>query len=89
MSTIGHDEIDRVVRSLLAHIAPEADVDGLVVDAPFQDAVDLDSVDFLNLVTAIWEATGVDIPERDYPQVATLQGCAGYIARRQGPVPTT
>ena len=54
MSTIGHDEIDRAVRSLLAHIAPEADVDGLVVDVPFQDAVDLDSVDFLNLVTAIW-----------------------------------
>jgi acyl carrier protein len=89
MSTIDHDGIDSVVRGLLADIAPEADIDGLAVDAPLQDTVDLDSVDFLNLVTAIWQATGVDIPERDYPQVATLRSCIAYITRHQGTAPTT
>ena len=81
MSTFDPDRIDHVVRGLLADIAPEADVDGLDLDAPLQETVDLDSVDFLNLVTAVYEATGIDIPERDYPQVATLRGCIGYIAR--------
>jgi acyl carrier protein len=82
MSTIDPGRIDQVVRTLLAHIAPEADVDGLPLDSPLQDTVDLDSVDFLNFVNAIYEATGVDIPERDYPEVATLGGCVAYIASR-------
>jgi acyl carrier protein len=80
--SIHPDEIDQVVRGLLADIAPEADIDDLAPDAPLQDAVDFDSVDFLNLVTAIYEATGVDIPERDYPEVATLRGCVAYVASR-------
>jgi acyl carrier protein len=82
MSTIDPERIDQVVRGLLADIAPEADVDGLALDAPLQETIDLDSVDFLNFVTAIYEATGVEIPERDYPQVATLRGCVDYILRR-------
>jgi len=40
-------------------------------------------MDFLNLVTAVSEATGVDIPERDYPLVATLSGCVTYVASRR------
>jgi acyl carrier protein len=83
MRAFDPDAVNRVVRGLLADIAPEADVDGLALDASLQDTVDLDSVDFLNFVTAISEATGVDIPERDYPDVVTLRGCIEYIARRQ------
>jgi acyl carrier protein len=83
MNDFPASQIDRLVRGLLADIAPEADVDGLGLDAPLQDTVDLDSVDFLNFVTALYEATGVDIPEHDYPEVTTLRGCLAYIARHQ------
>jgi len=47
--------------------------------------VDLDSVDLLNLVAAIYEATGVDIPERDYPVIATLGRCVDYVVLHLSP----
>jgi acyl carrier protein len=87
MSASDRDRIEWVVRGVLADLAPEADVDALRLDAPLQEAVDLDSVDFLNLVTAIYEVTGVDIPERDYAELATLRGCVDHIARHEGSTP--
>jgi acyl carrier protein len=46
------------------------------------EQIDLDSMDLLNLVIAIHEATGVDIPEADYPEMASLDGCAAYLRSR-------
>jgi acyl carrier protein len=40
---------------------------------------DIDSMDFLNLVTALHDETGIDVPERDYPQVATIDGFVAYL----------
>jgi acyl carrier protein len=37
-------------------------------------------MDFLNLVTALYDETGIDVPERDYPLIATVDGFAGYVA---------
>jgi len=66
----------------LGEVAPE--VDPATVDAglDLREEVDLDSMDFLNFVTALSEATGVEIRERDYPELATLDGCAAYLAAR-------
>jgi acyl carrier protein len=47
-----------------------------------RDQLDIDSMDFLNFVIGIDEATGLDIPERDYPQLATLDGCVEYLRTR-------
>jgi acyl carrier protein len=74
------DQIDSIARRVLGDIAPEADIAALDPHAAIQDTLDLDSVDFLNFVTALYEETGVDIPERDYPEVTTLAGCVVYIA---------
>ena len=68
-----------VIRDSLAEIAPEVDFDALEPDIELRDQVDLDSMDFLNLVQAIADATGVEIPERHYPQVATLTGLHAYL----------
>jgi acyl carrier protein len=77
---VNDDQARELTRSLLHTIAPEADLDRLDADEPLRDALDLDSIDFLNFVAAIHEQTGVDIPERDYPAVSTLAGCAAYLA---------
>lgn len=42
-------------------------------------------MDFLNLVLAIHAALGVDIPERDYPQVMSLDGMVAYVRARLPP----
>lgn len=72
----------QVIAGALHGIAPEADLDTVDPDEALQEELDLDSMDFLNLVTAVYEATGVEIPERDYPEVATLGGFVRYLAAR-------
>jgi acyl carrier protein len=75
-------DIRTTVLAVLARIAPEADLDGLADDVDLREELDIDSVDFLNLMIGIFEATGVDIPERDYPQCTTLAGCVAYLTLR-------
>ncbi len=61
-------------------MAPEADLDDVGPDETLQEALDLDSIDFLNVVSGLSDAMGMEIPERDYPQMSTLQGCFAYLA---------
>ena len=75
-------ELRTVVCSALGEIAPEADLASLPNDADLHEELELDSMDFLNFVTALHEQTGVDVPERDYPYLASLDGCVGSFSRR-------
>lgn len=68
----------------LKRLAPEADLALLPPDAPLRRTLDLDSVDFLNLILALHRATGIEVPERDYPALATVDGCVAYLAGRLG-----
>ena len=72
---------DRAIRSALASIAPEADFDDLAPDVDLQETLDLDSMDFLNFLIALSQATGVQIPETDYQLVRTYAGCRDYLVR--------
>lgn len=67
-----------LVAEILAGIAPEADLAGVADEADLREALDLDSIDFLNLVTGLHERTGRPIPEADYPKLFTLDGIARY-----------
>ena len=67
---------------LLAQIAPEVDLELVDRDEPLQRAAELDSMDFINLIAALFTETGIDVPERDYPQLASVAGFVGYVGRR-------
>lgn len=69
-----------IVRAVLHQVAPEADLDHVGPDDTLREVLDLDSIDFLNFVVGLHEATGAAIPERDYARLATLAGCAAYLA---------
>ena len=69
------DEIRQTVLRLLGEIAPEADLPALRPGISFRDQLDIDSMDFLNLVILIHKSFGVEIPETDYPKYGTLDGC--------------
>jgi acyl carrier protein len=76
------DELRDVLRRSLAGIAPEADLDQVPDDAELTEELELDSMDLLNLMTAVYERTGIEVPERDYPQVATVEGWIAYLGAR-------
>jgi acyl carrier protein len=71
-----------IVRNVLHEVAPEADLDELGQDDTLRQSLDLDSIDFLNFVVGLHEATGLEIPERDYSRLATLAACADYVAHQ-------
>ena len=64
---------------LLRGIAPELDLSLVDPAAPMQEELDLDSMDFLNLVTAVHDETGLEIPEIDYPKLNSFQGFVDYL----------
>lgn len=63
-------------------VAPEADLDRIDRASPLQDEIDLDSMDFLNIVRAIHDDAGIDIPEHDYKYLTSVDGFVGYLAER-------
>lgn len=74
---------DEAIRALivreLGNIAPEVDLEQVDPAVELREQLDLDSMDILNWVVAIHEATGIDIPEADYPQMATLNSSVAYL----------
>jgi len=70
-----------LVLDVLSGIAPEADFAALRGNAVLRDELDLDSMDFLNFVTALHQHTKIDIPEADYPKLSTLDGAVAYLRR--------
>ena len=76
------DELKPVLLRELARIAPEIDPGALQSGVSFRDQLDLDSMDFLNFIIALHEHLGVDIPEADYAQLATLDSAAAYLSRK-------
>jgi acyl carrier protein len=76
------DEARTVVADVLGRIAPEVELADVDPTEDLREEIDLDSLDFLNLVEGIKERTGVDVPEDDYPQVRSLDGLVGYVAAR-------
>jgi acyl carrier protein len=74
------DEGCALLARLLRGIAPEIDLDEIDPAAPLAEAAELDSMDFLNLVNPLYDETGFDVPERDYPVIATIDGFVAYVA---------
>jgi acyl carrier protein len=74
-------EAKALVLDVLGGIAPEADLASLPGKAVLRDELDLDSMDFLNFITALHERAKIEIPEADYPKLFTLDGAVGYLRR--------
>ncbi len=74
-------EMRQLILDLVAEIAPEADTAGLRDDEDMREAFDLDSIDFTNLVIALHERTGRDIPEADAHQLYRLGDAVAYLSR--------
>ncbi len=76
-------ELLEIVLAALSKVAPEVDPATIDPAAPLSDQIYLDSMDFLNIVVAIHQQTGIDVPERDYPRLGSLQDAVAYLSRAQ------
>jgi acyl carrier protein len=76
------DEIRKVLQEELGNIAPEMDIEKLDPSADLREALDIDSIDYLNFITAVHQRLGVDVPELDYPKLFTLNSAVSYLAQK-------
>lgn len=78
------EQIRRALIDALSAIAPEGDYAHLKPDRPLREQLDIDSYDFLNVMVALHDALGVDIPEADYQKLSTLNAAVNYLSARLG-----
>jgi acyl carrier protein len=72
-------ELTTLIHSLLAQVAPGADVENLDPDDNLREALDIDSFDHLNFLVGLHEKLGVDIPEKDYGRLNTVNEIIQYL----------
>ncbi len=75
-------EIQTRIVAQLAKIAPDTNPAAIDPEADFRDALDIDSMDVLNVLTAVHSELGVDIPDRDQGRLMTLRALTDYVAER-------
>lgn len=66
----------------IVKVAPDVDPGTLPTDVDFREEAELDSMDFLGVLTAIQEATGIEVPETDYSEITTIDQFTDYLSAR-------
>lgn len=73
------EEVVIAVKDIIQIVAPDEDVTNLDLDVRLREQIDLDSMDFLDIVMELRKLYGVQVPEEDYKELATLSGCVRYL----------
>ena len=76
------EQIKDVILEIIQEIDEDANVDDLKPDLALRDQLDLDSMDFLDIVMELRKRYKIQIPEADYPQLASLDSCINYLLPR-------
>ena len=75
-------EIREAVIEILADIAPDEDLSNVKDDIPFREQLELDSMDFLDIVMELRKRYRIQIPETEYPELASLSTTVRYLEPR-------
>ena len=84
MTATTPDTLRATIVEALLDVAPDVDAATLDAAAPFRDQFDFDSMDQLNFVVGLHRRLGVDVPEADYLELTTLDGCVAYLLHALG-----
>ena len=76
------EELARRVLELVTAIAPDVDAATVIPGIDFRDQFDFDSMDTLNFAIALHRELGVEVPEADYAQLASLDKCVAYLQKK-------
>ena len=76
------EEIRQVVLDILERIAPDEDLSGLDDAIAFREQMELDSMDFLDIVMELRKAYRIQIPEDEYEHLTTMATTVAYLEPR-------
>jgi acyl carrier protein len=75
-------DIREEILDILSDIAPDEDLSGLDDERPFREQLELDSMDFLDIVMELRKRHRIQVPEEDYKQLASLASTVAYLEPR-------
>lgn len=81
------DEIKKLVLDIIEIIVPDEDLNNIDPDERLREQIDLDSMDFLDIVMELRKQYKIEVPEEDYPKLATLNSSADYLFPKLKDVP--
>ena len=73
------EQISQAIKDIINEILPEGDCSSVDPEEKLRSQLELDSMDFLDIVMEIRKRYGIEIPESDYPKLATLNSCIDYL----------
>lgn len=76
---MGPAEIKETILDILEGIAPDEDLSALKDDVPLREQLELDSMDFLDIVMELRKRYRVQIPEDDYMELSTMDSTVSYL----------
>jgi acyl carrier protein len=76
------EEIREEILDILSDIVPDEDLSSLADDVPLREQIELDSMDFLDIVMELRKRYRVQVPEDDYVELATMAGTVKYLEPR-------
>jgi acyl carrier protein len=79
---MNRQEIRDVILEIIRDIDEDSSIEQLKDDQPLRDQLDLDSMDFLDIVMELRKRYKLQIPEADYPELASLASCVNYLEPR-------
>ncbi|PLW78474.1 acyl carrier protein [Cohaesibacter celericrescens] len=75
-------ELEKALADALGRIAPDIDVADIDRDGDLREEFDIDSMDFLNLVTALSKQFSLSVPEKDYQSLGSFSAIITYLAEK-------
>jgi len=73
------DQVKQIVIDIIEEIAPDEDTSNIDHAVALRDQLDLDSMDFLDIVMELRKQHNIEVPEADYPELVSLESCANYL----------
>ena len=77
-----NSEIKAALADELYKIAPDVTLDKIDQSANLREEFDIDSIDFLQLVTALGKRFDLPMPEADYPQMESFNAMVQYLTSK-------
>lgn len=73
------EQVKQIVIDIIEEIAPDEDTSDIKHEVALRDQLDLDSMDFLDIVMELRKQHNIEVPEEDYPELVSLESCAKYL----------
>jgi acyl carrier protein len=73
------EDIRAMILEVIHQIVPDEDLSNLKGDVRIRDQIEMDSMDFLDIMMELRKRYGIKVPEEDYMKLSTLDGSVAYL----------